>query len=86
METMRLVNQIGATPGGEIKVTLANDQRLHVQRMAKNDARYGSGFPITDYVGSPVEIGGDWYFPVIAIPKQSLMPVYFRHYARDKAL
>jgi hypothetical protein len=39
METMWLLDQIGATLGGEITVTLANDQRLHVQGIVKNDAR-----------------------------------------------
>jgi hypothetical protein len=75
METMWLLDQIGATPGGEITVTLANDQRLHVQGMVKSGVRYGSGFPI--------ECEGDSYFPVTAIPGQTRMPAYFRLDARE---
>jgi hypothetical protein len=41
-------------------------------------ARYGSGFPITGYVGSPIQYEGDWYFPLTAIPNQTRMPAYFR--------
>ena len=39
METMWLLDQIGATLGGEIAVNLSTDQRLHVQGIVKNDAR-----------------------------------------------
>ena len=39
METMWQLDQIGATLGGEITVTLATDRRLHVQGIVKNDAR-----------------------------------------------
>jgi hypothetical protein len=42
------------------------------------DARYGSGFPIAGYVGSPTDYEGDWYFPLTAIPNQTRMPAYFR--------
>jgi hypothetical protein len=46
------------------------------------NARYGSGFPITGYVGPPAEFEGDWYFPLIATPNQVRMPAYFRLDAR----
>ena len=39
METTWLLDQIGATLGGEITVTLATDQRLHVQGIVQNEAR-----------------------------------------------
>ena len=39
METTWLLDHVGATLGGEITVTLANDQRLHVQGIVQNDAR-----------------------------------------------
>ena len=42
------------------------------------NARYGSGFPITGYVGPPVGYEGDWYFPLTATPNQVRMPAYFR--------
>jgi outer membrane cobalamin receptor len=42
------------------------------------NARYGSGFPITGYVGSPTQYEGDWYFPLTATPNQTRMPAYFR--------
>ena len=42
------------------------------------NARYGSGFPITGYVGPPTEYEGDWYFPLTATPNQIRMPAYFR--------
>ena len=41
-------------------------------------ARYGSGFPITGYVGSPSEYESDWYFPLTSTPNQTRMPAYFR--------
>jgi len=46
------------------------------------NARYGSGFPITGYVGPPAEFEGDWYFPLTATPNQVRMPAYFRLDAR----
>jgi hypothetical protein len=46
------------------------------------NARYGSGFPITGYVGPPTEYEGDWYFPLTAAPNQIRMPAYFRLDAR----
>ena len=42
------------------------------------NARYGSGFPITGYVGSPIQYEGDSYFPLTATPNQIRMPAYFR--------
>jgi hypothetical protein len=42
------------------------------------NARYGSGFPITGYVGPPTQYEGEWYFPLVATPDQTRMPAYFR--------
>ena len=42
------------------------------------NARYGSGFPITGYVGPPTQYEGNWYFPLTAKPNQVRMPAYFR--------
>ncbi len=50
------------------------------------NARYGSGFPITGYVGPPIQYqgfqysqyDGDQFFPLTATPNHIRMPAYFR--------
>jgi hypothetical protein len=58
-------------------VNIFGSYRLRETLNVSSSARYGSGFPVIGYLGTPI-IQGNAYFPIVSVRNGTRMPPYFR--------
>jgi hypothetical protein len=58
-------------------VNIFGSYRLSKSVNLSSNARYGSGFPVVGYLGTPI-IQGNAYFPIVSVRNGTRMPPYFR--------
>jgi hypothetical protein len=58
-------------------VNVFGTYRLSESINLSSNARYGSGFPVAGYLGTPI-VQGDAYFPIVGVRNDTRMPAYFR--------